>query len=111
VAEASAASPDIKLTSLGVALQTVTDSVRGQLALAENASGVLITDVDPASDAAARGLRVGDRIVAVGGGEVKSLGDVNLAIEQAKAHKRPMVLLFVVNPRGGKTPVPVKLEK
>jgi serine protease Do len=106
---ASNEQPLIRMTSLGIGLQTVTAEVRNQLAFAENVSGVMITEVDPMSDAAVRGLRAGDRIVAVGGEEVKSLGDVNLAVEQAKALKRGMVLLFVATPTGGKTPVPVKI--
>ena len=105
-----AGAPEIKMTSLGLGMLTVTDAVRDQLALAENVSGVLITDLDPASDAAVRGLRAGDRIVAVGGEAVKSLGVVTLAIEQARSRKRPLVLLFVETPQGGKTHVPVKLE-
>ncbi len=108
---AEGAQPEVKLTSLGLALQTVTDTVRSTLALGESAGGVLITDVDLKSDAAERGLRPGDRIVAVGSDDVKSLADINLAIEQAKSLKRPLVLLFVVNPRGGKTHVPVKLSQ
>jgi serine protease Do len=109
IAEAPSAQPLVRLTSLGLALQTVTDTVRGQLALGDDASGVVVTDVDAGSDAAVRGLQPGDRIVAIGTSEVKSLADINLGIEQAKAHKRGSVLLFVVNQRGGKRDVPIKI--
>jgi serine protease Do len=108
---ASTPAPELKLSSLGIAMSTVTDSMRTTLALSDAASGVLITDVDLASDAAIRGLKAGDRIVAVGGTKVDSLTDINLAIEQARALKRTMVLLFVENQRGGKRDVPVKLVK
>lgn len=108
---AGAAQPELKLSSLGVALATVTDSMRTTLALSDAATGVLITEVDISSDAALRGLKPGDRIVAVGSTSVNSLTDINLAIEQARALKRSMVLLFVENQRGGKRDVPVKLTK
>lgn len=107
----AAPEPELKLSSLGMAMSTVTDSMRTTLALSDAASGVLITDVELTSDAALRGLKPGDRIVAVGGTKVNSLVDINLAIEQARSLKRTMVLLFVENQRGGKRDVPVKLVK
>lgn len=99
-----------KMTSLGVGLRTITPEIRAVLGLTQEMAGVLITDIDLEGDAALKGLRPGDRIVAVGTKDVASLGDVNLAIEEAKGLKRPMVLLFVVTQAGQKTHVPVKLE-
>ena len=55
-------------------------------------------------------MRAGDRIIAVGGEDVGSLTDINLAIEQARALKRTSVLLFVVTQQGGRTHMPVKLN-
>ncbi|MBL8780339.1 MAG: trypsin-like peptidase domain-containing protein [Alphaproteobacteria bacterium] len=100
-----------KMTSLGLGLQTITDSLKTEFALKGDVKGVLVTDIDPIGDAAIRGLRVGDRIVGVGTTDVNSLTDINLAIEAAKAAKRSSVLLFVVTARGGKGHVPVKIEK
>lgn len=100
-----------RLTSLGVALKTITPEMRTAFALDQHAGGVLITDIDFGSDAAVSGLRPGDRIVAVGGGKVATLGDVNLAIEQAKSLKRDLVLLFVETPQGQKAHLTVKLTK
>jgi serine protease Do len=99
-----------KLTSLGLGLQTISAAVRTEFSFAKDADGVVITELDPSSDAAVRGLRVGDRIVGVGTEDVSSLADVNLAVEQAKALKRPSVLLFIETQRGGKARVPVKLS-
>lgn len=101
----------VKYTSLGLGLQSITDEVRSALALKKSEKGVLIVDVDTASDAAAAGLRAGDRIIAVGSEDVGSLTDVNLAIEQARALKRTSVLLFVVTQQGGRTHMPVKLNE
>ena len=103
--------PIQRLTSLGVALKTITPEMRTAFALDQHAGGVLITDIDFGSDAAVSGLRPGDRIVAVGGGKVATLADVNLAIEQAKSLKRDLVLLFVETPQGQKAHLTVKLTK
>lgn len=110
-AEAEIPATGPKMTSLGLGLQTITDALRSEFALKGDVKGVLVTDIDPIGDAAVRGLRVGDRIVGVGSADVNSLTDINLAIEAAKAAKRPSVLLFVVTARGGKAHVPVTLNK
>src|SRR6185295_8443274 len=106
-----ASKPEGNVADLGLGLTTITPAVRSEFDLDRKASGVLITEVDPDSDAAERGLRAGDRIVAVGGEEVKSLGDIKSAVAAAKSQKRPSVLLFVVTARGQKAYVPVKLGK
>jgi serine protease Do len=98
-----------KLTSLGLGLQAISAAVRTEFSFNKEADGVVIMDLDPTSDAAARGLRVGDRIVGVGSDKITSLTDVNLAIEQAKSLKRESVLLFVEMQSGGRARVPVKL--
>jgi serine protease Do len=110
-AEAEIPATGPKMMSLGLGLQTITDSLRAEFALKGDTKGVLVTDIDPIGNAAERGLRIGDRIVGVGTTDVNSLTDINLAIEAAKAAKRPSVLLFIVTARGGKAHVPVKLNK
>lgn len=110
-AEAEIPATGPKMMSLGLGLQTITDSLRAEFALKGDVKGVLVTDIDPIGNAAERGLRIGDRIVGVGTTDVNSLTDINLAIEAAKAAKRPSVLLFVVTKRGGKAHVPVKLNE
>jgi serine protease Do len=100
---------EAKFTSLGLGLETITAEVRSAFALTQRAEGVLILDIDRGSDAATQGLLPGDTIVGVGSTDVKSLTDINLAIEKARALKRHSVLLFVVTRQGLKTHVPVKL--
>ncbi|MEQ1752677.1 MAG: trypsin-like peptidase domain-containing protein [Micropepsaceae bacterium] len=73
--------------------------------------GLAITSVLDGSDASVRGLRVGDRVLRVGGRDVATLSDVNLAIEQARAQKREYVLLYVGTAFGGRAYVAVKLAK
>lgn len=102
-------SGDAKVAALGLNLQTITQAVRTQYDLDATAKGVLITEVDPDSDAAERGLRPGDRIIAVAGNEVRAISDVKSAVDGAKSAKRPSVLLFVETNRG-KVYIPVKLS-
>lgn len=99
-----------EVSALGLGLAAITPAVRSEFELDAKASGVLITDVDPDSDAAERGLRAGDRILAVGGDEVDSVEDVKGALAEAKSAKRPTVLLFVERDRGVKVYIPVKIK-
>lgn len=101
----------VKFTSLGLGLKSITPELTREYSIVNDATGVLITDVDHGGHAAVRGLRPGDRIVAVGTSDVKSLGDVNLAVEEAKSRQRPMVLLFVVTRAGLRTHVTISLNK
>jgi len=65
--------------------------------------------VDPASDAAVRGLNPGDRIIGVGNIDVSSMTDINLALEKARAQQRDSVLLFLQTVTGQPAHVAVKL--
>ena len=56
---------------------------------------MLITGIDPESDAAANGLDVGDLIVQVSGKAVASPSDVEHDIKAAKKESRKTVLLLV----------------
>lgn len=62
---------------------------------AADEEGVLITDVDPDSKAAEKGLKAGDYIVAVGGKPVEGPNDVVSGVRQAKKDGRKAVLLQV----------------
>jgi serine protease Do len=105
------ASAEAKVAPLGLGLATITPTMRTEFDLDAKAKGVLITDVDVDSDAAERGLRPGYRIVAVAGKEVRGISDVKAAVDEAKAQKRPSVLLLVETERDRKVYVAVKLGK
>ncbi len=61
----------------------------------EDGKGVVVTDVDPDSDAADRGVHSGDVIVSVNNQAVKSARDINNAIADAAKSGRKAVLLQV----------------
>jgi serine protease Do len=100
-----------KVAALGLDLSAITPDIRRELGLKGDVAGVVITDVDPDSDAAERGLQPGDRIVQASGKAVSSIADVNNAVATAKSLKRPSVLLFVERGKNQKVFVAVKLAK
>ncbi|RCS23273.1 Do family serine endopeptidase [Phyllobacterium salinisoli] len=59
----------------------------------DDGKGVVVTDVDPDSDAADKGIRSGDTIVSVNNKPVKGVGDINAAIADAAKSGRSAVLL------------------
>jgi serine protease Do len=71
--------------------------------------GLGITGIVAGSDADQRGLRIGDRILKIGGREVTTLSDVNLAVEQARALKRNHIMMQVVNSMGVRALVVIKI--
>ena len=91
--------PANKAKALGLGLSSLTPDVRRQLNLSETVNGVVITNVDPKSDAADKGLQAGDIVRSIGNRAVHSPQDVQSRIADAKAAGRKSVLLLVT--RGG----------
>ncbi|TGQ66803.1 Do family serine endopeptidase [Mesorhizobium sp. M00.F.Ca.ET.186.01.1.1] len=61
----------------------------------ENGKGLVVTDVDPDSDAAERGIQPGDVITAVNSAEVNGADDVNKAMTDAAKSGRKAVLMQI----------------
>ncbi|RVB32547.1 PDZ domain-containing protein, partial [Mesorhizobium sp. M7A.F.Ca.CA.001.07.2.1] len=80
---AAPAKPDT-LADLGL---TVTKS--------ENGKGLVVTDVDPDSDAADRGIQPGDVITSVNSTEVNGTDDVTKAMTDAVKSGRKAVLMQI----------------
>jgi serine protease Do len=91
--------PDNKTKAMGLGLSSLTPDVRRQFNLDDNVNGVLVTDVDPGSDAADKGLRPGDILRSIGNKPVRSPQDVQGRVADAHAAGRKSVLLLVT--RGG----------
>jgi serine protease Do len=83
----------------GVSVQALTSDLRQQLQLPEGTNGVVITDVDPNSQAAGVGLEQGDIIVQVNRQPVTTVAQFNNAIRAGAS--RQSTLLLVRDPQGG----------
>ncbi|HWI75805.1 MAG TPA: PDZ domain-containing protein, partial [Sphingomicrobium sp.] len=81
--------------TLGLTLQPINAQIAQALKLPPGTTGVVITAVDPSSDAAEKGLQRGDVIIAVQGQKVTSAGQVAAAVDAAKKAGRTSVLLLV----------------
>ena len=62
----------------------------------DDGKGLVVTDVDPNSDAADRGIRAGDVIVAVNSKDVNSVSDVDHAASEAAKAGRKAVLVRIM---------------
>ena len=64
----------------GISVAALTDEIREQLDLARSVDGVVVGSVSQNSSASESGLRPGDTITAVNGGQIDSVGDFYTAI-------------------------------
>ena len=86
--------------AMGLGLAAVTPEMRRSYNLDGNVEGVLITRVDPNSDAADKGLEPGDVLLTVGNRAVHTPHDVESRIADAHAQGRKSVLLLVSGSNG-----------
>jgi serine protease Do len=73
----------------------ITPETRDAYRLDDNAKGVVVTSVDPDSDAASKGLTAGDVIVKMGARDVHTPTDVRQSVADAKKAGRDSVLMLV----------------
>lgn len=81
--------------AMGLGLTAVTPEVRRNYNLDDHVNGVLITRVDPESDAADKGLQPGDVVVSVGNKVVHTPQDIKSQIAGAQATGRKSVLVLI----------------
>ncbi len=96
----SGSTPANTAEAMGLGLAAVTPETRRTFNLDDNVQGVLITRVDPNSDAADKGLQPGDVVVSVGNRAVRTPQDVQARVSDAKASGRKSVLLLVSGANG-----------
>jgi serine protease Do len=82
-------------TALGLSLQTLNEQIIRALNLPAGTRGVVITSIDPGSDAAEKGIRRGDVILSVNRQPVTSPAQVLAAVDSARRAGRSSVLLLV----------------
>jgi serine protease Do len=86
--------------ALGLDLATLSKDLRGRYKIKDSVKGVVITNVDGASDAAGKRLVPGEVIVEVAQEAVSTAADVKKRIDQIKKDGRKSVLLTVANNDG-----------
>ena len=84
---------------LGLTISPLTDTLREDLGLDADAEGLVVTDVDEASEAYAKGLRAGDLITEAGQQKVTSVADLETRMDEAREAGRKSLLLLIR--RGG----------
>jgi serine protease Do len=85
---------------IGLGLAPIDDELRKKHGLDAKTKGVVVTEVDPQSPAAKRGVKVGDVIVEAGQDAVSSVADVAAGIEKVRKSGRKAVLLRIESGKG-----------
>jgi serine protease Do len=85
---------------IGLVLAPLTDELRTKHSIAGSVQGLLVLEIDPASPAAEKGIKVGDVIVEVAQEAVSSIDDVARGVEKVKKAGRKAVLLRVEDGKG-----------
>jgi serine protease Do len=94
--------------AMGLGLAAVTPEVRRTYSLDNAVSGVVVTRVDPNSDAADKGIEPGDIVESVADQAVRTPKDVESKVAVAKSQGRKSVLVLV-RESGGQRFVALKI--
>ncbi|MFK7945933.1 MAG: DegQ family serine endoprotease [Paracoccaceae bacterium] len=86
-----------KLDAVGMVLRPLSDAAREEFGIADDVSGVLIGEVDPESQAAEKGVQIGDVIVEVGQEPVSTPAEVAARVSEASELERKSVLFLIQN--------------
>ena len=78
---------------IGLVLAPLNDELRTKHGIGKDVKGVIVLEVDPASPAAEKGVKVGDVIVEVAQEAVTSLDDIAKSVDKVKKAGRKAVLL------------------
>ncbi len=87
-------------SAMGLGLAALNDGIRRTYNLDQDVKGVVITKVDPMSEAADKGIEPGDVIVSVGNKAVHTPEDISRQMAAAKAAGRDTVLVLVAGDNG-----------
>ncbi|HVK80457.1 MAG TPA: PDZ domain-containing protein, partial [Verrucomicrobiae bacterium] len=98
--EAPEGAPGVAQSSLGVSVRPASAEDRTRYELGANEAGLVVTAVEPDSDAASKGIRVGDIILQAGGRSVRTAAELTTAVDAARRASRP--LLLQVDGRAGR---------
>jgi serine protease Do len=100
VASADNPSRSAEPNSLGMSLMPINPALRQQFELGNDVNGVVVSAVDPDSEAASKGVNAGDVIKRVGQTNVRLPSDVARAVDDARKAGRDSVLMLLANEQG-----------
>ncbi len=80
---------------LGMKLSALTEVLRGQLNVPQGTDGLVVSDIDQASEAYGKGLRAGDLIVEAGQQRLATIADFEARVAEAKEAGRKSLLLLI----------------
>jgi serine protease Do len=80
---------------MGLTVTELTDELREQLGLGSAGAGLVVSDIDEASEAFEKGLRAGDLIAEAGQTKIETPADLEEQIEAAREAGRKSLLLLV----------------
>ena len=99
-----------KASVIGLTLTPITDELRTKYGLAKTKSGLVVLEVDPASPAAEKGIKVGDVVVEAAQQAVSSIEDLNGSIDKMREANRKAVLLRLEDGKGDTRFVAVAIQ-
>jgi serine protease Do len=102
--------PSTGQVMMGMRLAPLTDDLRKTYGLDQKVKGVVVTSVEPQSQAAQKGIKVGDVIVEASQDAVTSAEDVAKSIEKVRKAGRKAILLRVESAKGDMRFVAVPIE-
>lgn len=102
--------PAAATNQLGITVVPLTPAIARQLSMDSTVQGVVVAQVDPASDAGQK-LQRRDVVQAVNGTPVRTPQDLAAAVAAAKAAGRPSVLLLVTRGNVASRFIPVKIGR
>jgi S1-C subfamily serine protease len=91
---------DITAKQLGIQGKTLTDALRRKFKLKPDATGVVLTMVDPNGLAAGLGFAVGDVVIRMQDTMIHTVDDMMRVTAQARAEKHGFVAVLKANTRG-----------
>jgi serine protease Do len=96
--------------ALGLSVIPLSPQIARQLGASEETQGLVITVVDPSSDAAAKGLQRGDIVLSANYREITSITALEETIRVAKGGNRVAVLLRIQRRGAPASYVPIRLR-
>ena len=97
--------------SIGLTVTELTPEIQRALGLDSTARGLVITSVDPSSDAGQKGLKRGDLIVSANRQPTMTVAALAQALQQARTQGRDALLLFVQRGRAPGFFLGIRLRK